>query len=68
MGWAARKRGTYEQRKANAMIRDRDIIKARKIEEAKRVASMTPAERAKSRNIRTLITMASVWNQNRMKF
>lgn len=64
MGWAARRKGSYEHRKANAIMRDRKAIEAMKVKQAKRLAVKPPEERVESRKALALITMASIWNTN----
>lgn len=59
MGWAARNRGTYKERKAKAIKRDRIVTNTRKIKELNRIALMTPEERSKDRHIRSLMAMAT---------
>ncbi len=65
MGWAARSRGTFKQRKAKAIERDCELIETRKLAEAKRLAAMTPEERAKKRELQMLMSMVSVWQSNK---
>lgn len=68
MGWAARRRGPYEQRKANAIMRDRKTKEAKMVENAKRIAAKPPEERVKSRKVLKIISLASLWHTNKMNF
>ena len=52
---AAKRRGSYEQRKAEGQIRRADAQRQRAEEIAKREAALTPEERAKRRKAQMLL-------------
>jgi len=41
----ANSRGTYEERKAMAIVRDKELAEERKLEQERKYANMTPIER-----------------------
>ena len=63
----AKQRGTFEERQASAIIRNREAMVERVRELAEREASLTPQQRRKRRQALHLLTTAQAFTDNPLK-